>query len=73
MSDSTNPAINRELWRMPRVTQETGLPRASVYHLVNLGQFPKPIKLTARASAWIASEVEAWKDERIAASREGAA
>lgn len=35
--------------------------------------FPKPVKLSANCSAWPASEVEAWAQARIAASRAQAA
>jgi len=37
------------------------------------GQFPRPIKLAERSAAWLESDVVAWQEERIAASRQGEA
>ncbi|HDX8417264.1 TPA: AlpA family phage regulatory protein [Yersinia enterocolitica] len=36
--------------------------------LINIGEFPKPIKL-GRSSRWLQSEVEAWVQQRITDSR----
>lgn len=38
-----------------------------MYALIQKGEFPKPIKLSERSSAWLESEVQAWIDARIAA------
>lgn len=60
-------------WRLPRVEAETGYKRSSVYRLVKVGRFPRPIKLGGgRASAWIADEVRAWITECIDQSRKAA-
>jgi len=56
--------------RLPKVREMVGLGRSSVYANIKLGKFPAPIKLGARASGWILSEVEAWISARITASRE---
>jgi prophage regulatory protein len=53
------------LIRLREVMQKTGLSRSYVYDLSKKGQFPKPLKLTERSSAWIESEVQAWIDGRI--------
>jgi len=42
-----------------------------LYKLVADGGFPKPLKLSVRASAWVESEVEGFIQSRIAQSREG--
>ncbi|GAB2684840.1 helix-turn-helix transcriptional regulator [Aliiglaciecola aliphaticivorans] len=55
--------------RISDVERETGLKRATIYKLVKKNEFPKPISLGLRASAWILSEVNQWKLERIAISR----
>jgi prophage regulatory protein len=57
------------LWRLPRVEAETGYRRSSIYRLIKLGQFPAPIKIGDRASAWIDAEVRAWVTGRIQLSR----
>jgi prophage regulatory protein len=45
------------------------MPRSSVYRAASLGEFPKPIKLGEKASGWLESDVDAWIDSRVAASR----
>jgi predicted DNA-binding transcriptional regulator AlpA len=37
------------------------------------GQFPRRVKLSQAASAWIESEIDAWAADRIAVSRGGVA
>ena len=49
----------------------TGLSRSHTYALAQRGDFPKPIKLTGRSSAWVESEVLGWIDSRIKARDEG--
>jgi prophage regulatory protein len=53
------------LIRLREVMAKTGLSRSYVYALAQKGQFPTPVKLTERSSAWIESEVQAWIDGRI--------
>ncbi|MGI8427639.1 MAG: helix-turn-helix transcriptional regulator [Actinomycetota bacterium] len=63
----------QSLWRLPRVEAETGYKSSSIYRLIKLGQFPAPIKLGGRASAWVDSEVRGWIAGRIELSRRAAA
>ena len=44
----------------------TGYTPGHVYALIQKGEFPRPIKLGAQASGWLAREIEAWQQERIA-------
>lgn len=53
------------LWRMPTVEAQTGLKKAEIYRRIKLGQFPKPLKLGARAVAWQASAIDAWAKSLI--------
>ncbi|CNI09159.1 TPA: helix-turn-helix transcriptional regulator [Yersinia enterocolitica] len=53
---------------MAFITQLTGLTDKWFYKLISEGKFPKPIKF-GRSSRWLDSEVEAWMQQRIAASR----
>ncbi|MET0264751.1 MAG: AlpA family phage regulatory protein [Duganella sp.] len=46
-----------------------GLSRATIYNAIKVGNFPQPIKVSGRASAWFKQEVEAWIEQRIADSR----
>jgi prophage regulatory protein len=54
-----------KLIKLPQVMQITTLSRATVYRLIAKGEFPKQIKLSERASAWIEHEVLEWLDNRI--------
>jgi prophage regulatory protein len=56
--------------RLPDVAARYGLSRASIYAMGARGEFPRPVKLGPRASAWVLEELEAWERKRIAASRE---
>ena len=55
------------LLRRTEVERLTGLARSSVYDLIRLGRFPRPVPLTAVARAWRSDEIENWIAERIAA------
>jgi prophage regulatory protein len=56
--------------RRAQVERLTGFSVSTLYRLAKSGDFPKPVKIGARASGWIAGEVEAWIEARVAASRE---
>ncbi|KFC06271.1 hypothetical protein GTGU_02792 [Trabulsiella guamensis ATCC 49490] len=60
--------LNDKFVDMAFITQLTGLTDKWFYKLISLGEFPKPIKL-GRSSRWLESEVEAWLQQRITASR----
>ncbi len=55
------------LERLPQVKARTGLSRSEIYRRIALGDFPRPIKLGERASAWSAAVIDAWNADRIAA------
>ncbi|MCP5451468.1 MAG: AlpA family transcriptional regulator [Gammaproteobacteria bacterium] len=59
--------------RLPEVCRTVGLPKSTVYKLMTEGDFPRPVKLTSRVSAWLEEEIDGWKQERIAATRQGEA
>lgn len=54
------------LLRLPAVSERTGLQRDSVYRLIREGRFPRPVKISDRASGWIESEIEGFIEQRIA-------
>jgi prophage regulatory protein len=55
--------------RLPQVIQLTGLGRDSIYRLGNTGQFPRPRKISERASAWREDEIQKWIESRPVAGR----
>lgn len=60
---------NTRLIRWAEVHQITGLCRSHIHAMAARGDFPKPVKLGTRASAWIEAEVLQWLHQRIEASR----
>lgn len=54
------------LERLPQVKVRTGLSRSEIYRRIAMGDFPAPVKLGQRASAWSKHEVDAWISQRIA-------
>src|SRR5438034_3802125 len=62
MTDYTESFLR---WRA--VSAVTGLSRPTLWRLVRANRFPKPVPLSsAQAVGWVASEVEAWVQARIA-------
>lgn len=55
--------------RRAEVQAATGLPTSSLYALIQRGEFPKPIHITERSVGWLASDVEAWQQARLAAAK----
>jgi prophage regulatory protein len=55
--------------RLTDVEKFTGLKRASIYARAAAGTFPRPVKLGARASGWLVSELDDWADARVRESR----
>lgn len=47
------------------VEKATGLPRSTIYEKIKKGEFPKPIKLSAKSVGWLESEIIAWQKARI--------
>ncbi|GGX95889.1 AlpA family phage regulatory protein [Massilia dura] len=66
MYDQT-PISELSIMRLPEVTAVCGKSRAAIYKAIRIGEFPKQIKLSARASGWVRCEIEAWVKARMAA------
>ena len=66
-------AGNLTLLRLREVCRRTGHSRSEIYRRVASGDFPQPVKLGERASAWVEHEVAAWIAGRIAVRDAGRA
>lgn len=55
--------------RLKDVAEKTRLSRSTIYCLAAAGEFPSPIRLGAKASGWIAHEIEEWLQSRIERTR----
>ncbi len=60
MPETIRKPIAEKYLRRHAVEDLTGLSRSTIYHLMSLGQFPRQVKLTAKAVAWPASEILEW-------------
>jgi prophage regulatory protein len=59
--------------RRKQVEARTGLRRSTIYSKVASGDFPRPVRLGARAVGWVEAEISQWLTSRIAQSRNGRA
>ena len=55
--------MNR-LVRMNELSHIVGYKPWSIYRLIRLGDFPRPVKLGQRAVAWRESDINDWIDSR---------
>lgn len=58
------------LLRCKSVQVRTGLSRSAIYQEMADGDFPKPIKITAKAVAWPSNEIDDWILSRIEAGQQ---
>ena len=47
------------------VERLTSLRKSTIYALIQRGEFPKPVTITARRVAWVSSEIQAWIAVRV--------
>jgi len=47
--------------RLGEVQRLTGLPRSTIYEMVNSGTFPKQFRISPRSIAWVEAEVAEWR------------
>ncbi len=64
--------MTQRIIRLPQVRDLVGLGKTAIYDKIKANTFPKQVKL-GRASGWVETEVQAWIDTQIAASRQPAA
>lgn len=67
MLAATAPGEPLSLLRLREVCRRTCKSRSEIYRRIAAGDFPQPVKLGERASAWPEHEVAAWIAARIAA------
>ena len=56
-----------QLIRLVVVLEITGLSKTGLYEAINSSDFPKPVKISRRSSAWVKSEVLDWVKKKIEA------
>ncbi len=61
--------MSERLYRRPEVESRTGLKKSEIYRRVARGDFPRPLKLGRRYTAWVADDVDAWVRDQIRRAR----
>jgi prophage regulatory protein len=54
--------LSRRTIRIGPVSEKTGLAESSIWRLVRLRQFPRPVKLSPGCTAWFEHEIDEWLD-----------
>lgn len=67
-----SPAPSKALIRLPQVKKIIPYSSSTIYSMVARGEFPAPVKIGPRGSAWVESEVLAHA-ERLIAQRDKSA
>ena len=62
--------MEQKILRRSEVQRVTGLSKATIWRLVKMGDFPRPIRLGARAVGWKSSEIADWIESRPRATSE---
>lgn len=52
--------------RLPTVLARIGIGRSAIYDRIARGTWPRPVRITARAVGWPASEIDAMIDATVA-------
>ncbi len=65
----TTPDKAPALLRQKQVSARTGMARSTIYLRMAEGTFPKPVHIGERSVGWLESDVEAWIQARVSASR----
>ena len=64
------PETPKAIWRLPMVKAITGLSRSTIYERIARNEFPKQIPIGGPFTVgWISTEIEAYVDQQIEASR----
>jgi prophage regulatory protein len=63
----------RRFVRLAEVLRTTGLPRATLYELIDKRRFPRQVRLGGKAVGWIEGEVQDWLQARISERDNGQA
>jgi prophage regulatory protein len=63
MDTKTN---NLKILRLAAVKECTGLSRSTIYLMINKGEFPKNVRIGAKAVGWVDSDLQSWIESRIA-------
>jgi prophage regulatory protein len=59
---------HKQIYRFPNqyhnIVERTGLSRATIYRMIDTGDFPRPLRLAARAIGWTEEQISIWESSR---------
>lgn len=61
--------MSNKILRLPAVKAKTGLSRSTIYARASVGTFPASLSLGPNTVGWVESEIDAWINKQIEASR----
>jgi len=62
---------NRKLIKLPEVKELTTFSSATIYRLIQKGEFPRQHKLAERSVVWLEKEIYDWIEKKIDTREEG--
>ncbi len=65
----TDIKMNQKILRLSAVKDWTGLSRSTIYAMMKSHTFPQNIQIGMRSVGWLESDIQAWIDSRITASK----
>ena len=68
MSDVLKVAEAARLLKLPEVVTRTTWSRSKLYAAIALGEFPRPVRISANRVAWPEAAVDVWIAGKIAAA-----
>lgn len=57
------------IWRLPRVLEQTGLSRSTIYEMISRGDFPRQVQIGRRAVGWSSDNVVEWVNSKVEANQ----
>lgn len=67
--DRKRVITSNRILRMAELKIRIGLSRSTIYELITSGHFPRSVSLGPRAVGWLESDIDAWLESRINASK----
>lgn len=56
--------MQKTVLRMPDILALLGISKATLYRMVEEGQFPAPFKISQRLNGWRLSDIQAWENNQ---------
>tara|TARA_Y100001951_G_scaffold98440_1_gene99253 strand:- start:174 stop:431 length:258 start_codon:yes stop_codon:yes gene_type:complete len=68
-TNTLHPARQQRILRLPEVKAKTGFGRSTIYASIYIprgasGEFPRSIRIGARAVGWLESDIDQWIETR---------